>query len=467
MESEQKAETRLKAADVVVPPKWSWLDRSAIEQLRERLAPELSEAVPFPEVVGDRRLLRYLRGNNYDIEVCAEKMGRMLRWRKEAGIDTIRQDIMDRGLTSPLQFPHGATMRDSYPIIMPSRRSLDKKGEPVSVERFAFNADELLKLMTVDEILRFHFYAMELKTIMLERWAQDMDAEREAAMRRGEAEALPEEDESWGALVRMVVIRDFQGFQLSSLTSFQCRSIVGHIISTTSDYYPEMLSTCFMINVPQVFYGSWRLIRAFLEQATIDKISISNKHFLRDVLKRIDPSQLPAFLGGESDLTYASPGEAADVALFREDKSTVADNRMKIYHTKQDRADMPNIMEVDSPPPGVPATPEGRPTSTGLLRRRGISPHYIGLYDEARYDSGARTRRRRSKAILSDLLFIATELAKPLVLGAFGVAYLALKVVAAAFVGPLRDMISAACLVVFAFALPMPSRAARKEAGAA
>jgi hypothetical protein len=53
----------------------------------------LAAAAQFKELVGDRRLLRFLRGHKHDVDKAAEKYAKMLEWRAENGVDKIREDI--------------------------------------------------------------------------------------------------------------------------------------------------------------------------------------------------------------------------------------------------------------------------------------------------------------------------------------------------------------------------------------
>ena len=44
--------------------RWSVKEEEMLKELRRRLAPELAQQLPFPEVVGDRRLIRFIRGKS-------------------------------------------------------------------------------------------------------------------------------------------------------------------------------------------------------------------------------------------------------------------------------------------------------------------------------------------------------------------------------------------------------------------
>ncbi len=51
-----------------IPGRWSPIETTLLAKMRVLCSEELAAAKPFPEVVGDRRLMRFLRGHNYNLE---------------------------------------------------------------------------------------------------------------------------------------------------------------------------------------------------------------------------------------------------------------------------------------------------------------------------------------------------------------------------------------------------------------
>ena len=52
----------------------------------------------YPDVSGDRRLLRFYRGHGGDIAKTCEMIKKFLDWRKENNIDAIRNSIVHGGM---------------------------------------------------------------------------------------------------------------------------------------------------------------------------------------------------------------------------------------------------------------------------------------------------------------------------------------------------------------------------------
>lgn len=85
----------------------------------------------FFTVVGDRRLIRFLRGNALNVDESTKMISAFLKWRDNNHVDDIRQDIVYGGKDTPFKFPFGKTIIDLAPQIILSANSLDKKGRPL------------------------------------------------------------------------------------------------------------------------------------------------------------------------------------------------------------------------------------------------------------------------------------------------------------------------------------------------
>jgi hypothetical protein len=77
--------------------------------MRAVLGEQLTNRPQYPEVVGDGKILRFLRGHDMDVEKASAMMSKFLTWRKENGIDTIRDNIVNGGMSRPNLFPKGSS----------------------------------------------------------------------------------------------------------------------------------------------------------------------------------------------------------------------------------------------------------------------------------------------------------------------------------------------------------------------
>ena len=61
--------------------RWSDHETQLLKTVRERLHVKLHARPQYPEVVGDRKLIRFLRGHDHDIDRACEMIEKFLDWR--------------------------------------------------------------------------------------------------------------------------------------------------------------------------------------------------------------------------------------------------------------------------------------------------------------------------------------------------------------------------------------------------
>jgi hypothetical protein len=91
----------------------------------------LNLCLNYSLVVGDRRLLRFLRGKQMNVDEAIKMIEAFLKWRDDNRVDDVRQDIVYGGKDSPYKFPFGKIIIDIAPQIIISSVSVDKKGRPL------------------------------------------------------------------------------------------------------------------------------------------------------------------------------------------------------------------------------------------------------------------------------------------------------------------------------------------------
>jgi hypothetical protein len=156
-------------------------------------------------VIGDRRLLRFLRGKLNDVDEACRCMAKMLNWRKENQIDVIRQDIVYGGKNAPRLFPKGEQILHLVPQIIIEDNALDAEGRPLSLESYNFDPDELLKEISINDYLKFLIYTLEYRTLVME----ELGERRERAYLMN----TPPENrtDGYGVLLYNYTIRDLEG----------------------------------------------------------------------------------------------------------------------------------------------------------------------------------------------------------------------------------------------------------------
>ena len=71
----------------------------------------------FPDVVGDRKLVRFLRGHEHNVDKVCEMVTNFLKWRDDNNMDEVRERIIRGGLNHPRSFPLGEKILQLIPQV--------------------------------------------------------------------------------------------------------------------------------------------------------------------------------------------------------------------------------------------------------------------------------------------------------------------------------------------------------------
>lgn len=72
-------------------PRWPANEEAQLLQIRETLSHDPSFLANMrPDVVGDRRILRFLRGQDHNVDLAIAKYKSFLSWREANNVDLIR-----------------------------------------------------------------------------------------------------------------------------------------------------------------------------------------------------------------------------------------------------------------------------------------------------------------------------------------------------------------------------------------
>ena len=150
-------------------PQWTPADYEGLATMRAELAAELAQQPPYPEVVGDGRLLRFLRGEGMDVKVAIDKFREMLNWRRNEGINKIRDRIVsdDGGCRDPMNFPNGKLCLSTAFQILADNNVKCKRNYPISYETYNFNPKMVFENISLEDYVEFLIYTLEYKALAL------------------------------------------------------------------------------------------------------------------------------------------------------------------------------------------------------------------------------------------------------------------------------------------------------------
>ncbi|KAK9716384.1 hypothetical protein RND81_06G229400 [Saponaria officinalis] len=239
-------------------------DEEAVQLLRDSL---FLEHPQLPSILIDfHTLLRFLRMRDYDILKAKDSFLKYLKWREEFGVDAIFKEFKFEEYEEVQKYyPHGF-------------HGVDRYGRPIYIERMGMlDVEALLKVTTTERLLKHHVYEQE-KTARLRFPACTILASKQIAS--------------------TTAIIDVKGLGASSLTK-STRYLFTEFQKIASNYYPETLNCLFIINAGSSFKILWKALKTFLDARTSSKIQVLRSNFRSKLVELIDPSNLPAFLGGE------------------------------------------------------------------------------------------------------------------------------------------------------------------------
>jgi hypothetical protein len=303
--------------------RWTKEEHKILLEVRKRCSVYINESPQYPEIIGDRKILRFIRGHNNDIDKICYMYINCLEWRKNSNINIIRDNIINKDMNHPSKFPHAEVIMKLMPHDPILPYSKDKKGSPICIEQYNFSPAIVLKQIPIDDYINFSLYCLEFRSLILEQISEENEKEYLNSLDNNEDSYL-ESLEPYGVLatvckyflIRFIyylfifillgIIRDLDHISFEHISS-QGQEIIKAVISVSSDNYPEMMRSCYMINSPWLFNTIWYFIKGLLSVRTINKIKVLGKSYIEEIKKEIDLESLPVDFGGnlgKKDISY-------------------------------------------------------------------------------------------------------------------------------------------------------------------
>jgi hypothetical protein len=186
--------------------RWFQREIDALEQMKLLVKEARESYPPYPEVVGERRLIRFLRGLGYNPDRAAKGYLKFLKWRKDNNIDRIRNDILYGGKNHPNLFPNAEIILRVLPQIVIAPNATDYQGQPITLEIYSFDPDYVIQNITVEQYIQFLLYSLEFRTIIVEQLSEQKEKEYLDSHPNVE-----DRTEGYGVVVKLCCIRDLNG----------------------------------------------------------------------------------------------------------------------------------------------------------------------------------------------------------------------------------------------------------------
>ena len=281
-----------------------------ILELRAELKPETdayaaANGGAASPIMTDQSLIRYLKGENYDLPVVAKRMRFTLKWREEVGADAVRAGHIARGTRATTSI-EGAD-KITRTVILGSTmlgETRAKDGDAIVI-RFPGQIDPAMVKASVpfDELTTYCISYVE--------WV---------------AETLERLSLAAGRIVRYHVVYDMSGLGLKHMSS-DFVFVMKAQTKLFQVHFAELLSTITVINAPSLFTAVFALVRPMMSAETLSKLSVigCDRDAWRARLVEMFPdASMPALLGGTMPNSELSMPVGFDFELAGSDTSMTA-----------------------------------------------------------------------------------------------------------------------------------------------
>jgi len=234
---------------------------NTLEKFKKEL---IEEKIFVEERMDDATLLRFLRARKFDQPKAKLMITECETWRKDFGVEDLVKNF---------DFKEKAEVDKYYPSYY---HKMDKDGRPVYVERLGkLDVAALYKLTTQERQLQSLVY--EYEKFLTDR--------------------LPACSKAVGHPVETsCTILDLGGVSLSNF--YRVKDYVSQASAIGQNRYPETMGKFYIINAPWAFSAVWAVIKPWLDEVTVSKISILGGSYKKDLLAQIPAENLPKEFGG-------------------------------------------------------------------------------------------------------------------------------------------------------------------------
>lgn len=215
-----------------------------LARLKHELADSLLSMPQWEDVVGERKLLRFIRGHGGTSAAAAKAYRDFIAWRTDNGVDAIRRSVDDM-LWSTVPFEGWGRICSVLPMDIDAGRT--PFGHIVWIEKAG--ALDLNKIQIIPE--------NELRHSLL-------------SMLELRSKALDEMSVAQGRLIKCVQLRDLKGlgpkFFASVVRNGKLVLRLKEIVKASLSGHPETIEKIVMLNVPGAFYMLWNVIKPLLTE---------------------------------------------------------------------------------------------------------------------------------------------------------------------------------------------------------
>eukprot|EP01084_Bolivina_argentea_P265434 449930_1 len=243
-------------------------------------------------------LLRFVQGYSHEVErekVTYSRINDLINIGSEFNFEKIlKRNIMSENTEK--------ICLNTWPLFM---YGYDNEGHPIMYDEGCnANPTELESCFSIDDKFK------KMKTFRFRFLKRLHNVKRIQTMRYG-YDGTVNKKGGLNFISKHCMVIDLSQFSIWNLNKF--KNLMGDIIGSESNLYPNTLEKTYLINAPWVFRTGWGIIKSFVHPITQKKIEILGSDYIKTMVKRISIDHIPKKYGGKGKLGPIKLGYAADI----------------------------------------------------------------------------------------------------------------------------------------------------------
>jgi hypothetical protein len=252
-------------------------EKEQINKMYEKLQEDFKDIPKYPEVTGEYRMVRFLRGFNRDVDVAVSAVRNMLEIRKEYDMDQVREkykecDLWDLNTHEDTKEYNDTVMRylPTYDIGFNEQghlinyMPLGDHNPKAFVKDVGLDDGEFLKHQVIRQTIR-------MKT-------------------------MNDQSEKMGSLCKFIMVVDFLGVGLSNVRYKPMREFQKKHSNRLQNIQANHSGRIFIINTPWWMKTFWRTVDKWIPENTKRKIFLLGKNYRDELLKVLSARTLQKLL---------------------------------------------------------------------------------------------------------------------------------------------------------------------------
>jgi len=271
-------------------------EEALVAQMQDKLSADFESLPDAPELVGEIRLLRFLRGHG-TVDDAVKAYREMLNLRKEWNVDAIRAQIMANDLSLDAA-PHREALKKagSSPIFDAGRSN---EGDIVVITFPGQVNVPLLMEVSEEDWLENQLYNLERNSIVMDR-----------------------ESRAQGRMARSFRIMNLSGVG-SNILSGPLRGRLQRVTQVVQICYPESLSHVKIIEAPSFFSLLYAVVRPMLNARTVARIQVMDSDYKKTLMSQVDSDAIKVIASSDVGRAVLAPVGAGTVTVGAWSKAEV------------------------------------------------------------------------------------------------------------------------------------------------